>query len=163
MDVNEAGVTALAEEYQAVTPYVCNLADPAEVNALAQTVRSDLGPVDGLIHLVGGWRGGDGIPGQQDQDWDVLHTSVLTTLRNTSRAFYQDLESSEKGRLANVSSVTASKPTACGAAYSAIKARVGGLVSGCGRRLPPKPIRQQSPTDRTNFRSRGLCCQRTGG
>ncbi|GGJ40549.1 SDR family NAD(P)-dependent oxidoreductase [Paenarthrobacter histidinolovorans] len=130
VDVNEAGVGALAKEYPEVTPYVCNLADPAEVTALAQTIRADIGPVDGLIHLVGGWRGGDGIPGQQDQDWDVLHTSVLTTLRNTSRAFYEDLESSDKGRLAIVSSVTASKPTAGGASYSAIKAASEAWVLG---------------------------------
>ncbi|WP_369746508.1 SDR family NAD(P)-dependent oxidoreductase [Paenarthrobacter sp. AMU7] len=130
VDVNEAGVRALAQEYQEVTPYVCNLADPAEVDTFARAVRADVGPVDGLIHLVGGWRGGDGITGQQDQDWDVLHTSVLTTLRNTSRAFYEDLESSDKGRLAIVSSVTAQKPTAGGAAYSAIKAASEAWVLG---------------------------------
>jgi NADP-dependent 3-hydroxy acid dehydrogenase YdfG len=130
VDLNEDGVQALAKEHKQVVPYVCNLADLSEVSSLRETVRADLGSIDGLIHLVGGWRGGDGIPGQQDQDWDVLHTSVLTTLRNTSRAFYEDLESSSKGRLAIISSVTASKPTAGGAAYSAIKAASEAWVLG---------------------------------
>lgn len=130
VDLNEDGVQALAEEHKNVIPYVCNLAELSEVTNLRDAVRADLGPIDGLIHLVGGWRGGDSIADQQDQDWDVLHTSVLTTLRNTSRAFYKDLESSSKGRLAIISSVTAAKPTAGGAAYSAIKAASEAWVLG---------------------------------
>ena len=77
--------------------------------------------MDGLIHLVGGWRGGAGVKGQTDEDWDFLHTSVLTTLRNTSRAFYDDLTASPVGRLADVSAQSASSPTADGAAGAPVK------------------------------------------
>lgn len=122
VDIVEDRVHELAAVYGNVTGYVCNLADKQTVEDLAKSVRSDLGPVDGLIHLVGGWRGGGGILGQRDEDWDFLHTSVLTTLRNTTRAFYDDLAASPAGRLVIVSAEAAASPTADGAAYAAIKA-----------------------------------------
>lgn len=130
VDLDPAGVESLAETHEEVVPYVCNLADLSAVGNLADSIRADLGPVDGLIHLVGGWRGGDGIRGQKDEDWEVLHTSVLTTLRNTSRTFYPDLEASPSGRMAIVSAVAASQPTASGAAYAAIKAASEAWVLG---------------------------------
>ncbi|MFC9333171.1 SDR family NAD(P)-dependent oxidoreductase [Arthrobacter sp. NPDC057009] len=121
VDILEDRVQELSGSYDNVTGYVCNLADLQAVEDLAASVRNDLGPVDGLIHLVGGWRGGTGIAGQTDEDWDFLHASVLTTLRNTSRAFYQDLAASPVGRLAIVSAQSASSPTADGPAYAAVK------------------------------------------
>ncbi|PTT58875.1 SDR family NAD(P)-dependent oxidoreductase [Arthrobacter sp. HMWF013] len=121
VDILEDRVQELAVAYNNVTGYVCNLADLQAVEDLATSVQADLGPVDGLIHLVGGWRGGTGIADQTDEDWDFLHTSVLTTLRNTSRAFYDDLAASPAGRLAVVSAQSASTPTAGGAAYAAVK------------------------------------------
>ena len=121
VDILEDRVQELAAAYDDVTGYACNLADLQAVKDLAASVRNDLGSVDGLIHLVGGWRGGTGIADQTDEDWDFLHTSVLTTLRNTSRAFYDDLAASPMGRLAIVSAEAASSPTAGGAAYAAVK------------------------------------------
>ncbi|WP_120338936.1 SDR family NAD(P)-dependent oxidoreductase [Cryobacterium soli] len=129
-----AGATVLAvgsneerlERVLAVAPdasvYVCDLADPAQVAALAASVHADHGPIDALVHLVGGWRGGGGLAGQSDQDWDFLHERVLTTLRNTTRAFNADLLASSAGRLAIVSSVSVDAPTPGGANYASAKA-----------------------------------------
>ncbi|MGP0223619.1 SDR family oxidoreductase [Paenarthrobacter sp. NCHU4564] len=130
VDLDAARLEVLAASHPGVATYTCNLANPESVAKLAASVHNDLGPVDGLIHLVGGWRGGDGITGQKDEDWDVLHTSIMTTLRNTSRTFYPDLEASPRGRLAIVSATTAAKPTASGAGYSAIKAASEAWVLG---------------------------------
>jgi NADP-dependent 3-hydroxy acid dehydrogenase YdfG len=130
VDLDAARLEELARNHDGVLPYTCNLANLESVEKLAAAVRSDLGPVDGLIHLVGGWRGGDGITGQKDDDWDVLHTSIMTTLRNTSRVFYPDLEASPRGRLAIVSATAAANPTAGGASYSAIKAASEAWVLG---------------------------------
>lgn len=121
VDIAESRVDELAATHDNVTGYACNLADKESVENLAESVRKDMGSVDGLIHLVGGWRGGGGIQGQLDEDWDFLHTSVLTTLRNTTRAFFEDLASSRSGRLVIVSAESAASPTADGAAYAAIK------------------------------------------
>lgn len=121
VDILEDRVQELAAAHENVTGYVCNLSDLQSVESLAKSVWTDMDSIDGLIHLVGGWRGGGGILGQTDEDWDFLNTSVLTTLRNTTRAFYDDLAVSPVGRLVIVSAEAASKPTADGASYAAIK------------------------------------------
>ena len=129
-----AGATVLAvgsnaerlERVLAVAPdasvYVCDLADPAQVAALAETVHAEHASVDGLMQLVGGWRGGGGLAGQTDADWDFLHERIVTTLRNTTRAFNADLLASAAGRLAIVSSVSVDAPTPGGANYASAKA-----------------------------------------
>lgn len=113
---------AAAAAGDGVVPLTCDLADPADVAAL----REDLGGrgvrLDGVIHLVGGWRGAKGIADQSDEDWDFLERNAVTTLRNVSRAFYDDLAASGTGRLAMVSSTTAAAPTAGAASYAAAKA-----------------------------------------
>ncbi|WP_345763443.1 SDR family NAD(P)-dependent oxidoreductase [Diaminobutyricibacter sp. McL0608] len=122
VDLDGEKVSALADSLPLVSGFVCNLADPVAVDALAVSVREELGPVRGLIHLVGGWRGADGIVQQTDADWDSLNTGIVTTLRNTSRSFYDDLEAAAGGRLAIVSARSVTAPTAGIANYVAVKA-----------------------------------------
>ena len=100
---------------------VCDLSKLAAVTELASSVSREFGAVDGLIHLVGGWRGAAGITAQSDDDWAAME-SGFTTLRNTSRAFFDSLVASEAGRLAIVSSTSVDRPTAGGASYTAAKA-----------------------------------------
>jgi 3-oxoacyl-[acyl-carrier protein] reductase len=85
-------------------------------------VRAEHSPIDGLIHLVGGWRGGGGLDGQTDEDEEFLHRRIVTTLRGATRAFNADLLASLAGRLAIVSSVAVDKPTPGGANYASAKA-----------------------------------------
>ena len=115
------GLDALVARVPAVDARVCDLSDAAAVADLARDVHASVGPIDGLIHLVGGWRGGGGLAGQSDADWDVL-ASGFATLRITSRQFYDDLLVSTAGRLAIVSSTAVERPLAGGANYAAAKA-----------------------------------------
>jgi NADP-dependent 3-hydroxy acid dehydrogenase YdfG len=100
---------------------VCDLSKLTAVTELASSVAREFGGVDGLIHLVGGWRGAAGITAQSDDDWAAME-SGFTTLRNASRAFFDSLVASEAGRLAIVSSNSVEQPTAGGASYTAAKA-----------------------------------------
>lgn len=109
--------------------YECDLTDFDAVTALAAAT----GPIDGLIHLVGGWRGGGGLVGQTDEDWDFLQSHVMTTLRNTTRAFNADLLASPAGRLAIVSSVSVDRPLAGGANYAAAKSAAETWVRAVGQ------------------------------
>ena len=112
--------------------YECDLGDFAAVTALAAQVSASHDSIDGLIHLVGGWRGGGGLAGQTDEDWAFLHSHVVTTLRNTTRAFNADLLASSAGRLAIVSSVSVDRPSPGGANYAAAKSAAETWVRAVG-------------------------------
>lgn len=112
---------ALAAAVPGVDTRACDLADRDAVAELAMRIHLKFGRVDGLVHLVGGWRGGGGIAGQSDEDWDFLERG-FRTLRNTSRVFYDDLVASPAGRLAIVSSTAVETPYSGGANYAAAKA-----------------------------------------
>lgn len=89
----------------------------ADMTALAD----GLGPVDAVVPLVGGWRGGGGLAGQSDEDFAAL-LPALEAVRATSRAFDAALRGSRAGRFAVVSSTAVARPLAGGANYAAVKA-----------------------------------------
>lgn len=99
----------------------CSLTNEAEVAALAERLAGDGEHVDGLVPLVGGWRGGGGLAGQTEEDYRALE-QAFTAVRVTSRAFDADLRASEAGRFAIVSSTAVARPLAGGANYAAVKA-----------------------------------------
>lgn len=96
--------------------HVVELTDEGAARALADAVRAEFGPADGVVHLVGGWRGGQG-----DADFVWLERRILTTLRHVTLAFHDDLASSEHGRLVTVGSASAERPTWSNAAYATVK------------------------------------------
>jgi 3-oxoacyl-[acyl-carrier protein] reductase len=104
--------------------FVVDLADASATAALASRVRAEVGTVDGLVHLVGGWRGG-----QADADFEWLERRILTTLRSATLAFRDDLTASSAGRLAIVGSSSAAKPTWSNAAYATVKSAADAWVS----------------------------------
>ncbi|WP_019062585.1 SDR family oxidoreductase [Streptomyces prunicolor] len=88
----------------------------------AEHIEKDFGRVDGLVHLVGGWRGSASFTDTDLADWDLLEKLLIRTVQHTSLAFYDGLERSDRGRYLLISAAGASKPTAGNAAYSASKA-----------------------------------------
>ncbi|MFF2495410.1 SDR family NAD(P)-dependent oxidoreductase [Agromyces sp. NPDC058064] len=111
----------LAAELPGVITEQADLTDQMQVWPLAMRVHGRVGDVDGIIHLVGGWRGGGGIPGQTEEDYRVLERS-FSALRHISRALWDDLVASPAGRIAIVSSTAVERPLAGGANYAAVKA-----------------------------------------
>lgn len=103
-------------ETPAVSRYECDLSSPSGVDRLASRIHSEHGPVDGVVHLVGGWRAG-----RADDDWAWLESRVVETFRNTSRTFFEDLASSSAGRLVMISSTVVQSPTWSNANYAAAK------------------------------------------
>ena len=104
--------------------YVCDLSDEGAVEEFVRAVHHDVGSVDGLVHLVGGWRSG-----HADRDWAWLENRIMTTLRHSSAALRNDLSASEAGRLAIVSSTAVDKPTWGNANYATLKAAAETWVS----------------------------------
>ncbi|MEW1645332.1 SDR family oxidoreductase [Streptomyces sp. NPDC091219] len=99
-----------------------DLLDPQATREWAEHIEKDFGRVDGLVHLVGGWRGSASFGDTDLADWDLLEKLLIRTVQHTSLAFYDGLERSDRGRYLLISAAGASKPTAGNAAYSASKA-----------------------------------------
>ncbi len=99
-----------------------DLLDPQATRDWAEHIEKDFGRVDGLVHLVGGWRGSASFAETDLADWDLLEKLLIRTVQHTSLAFYDGLERSDRGRYLLISAAAASKPTAGNAAYSASKA-----------------------------------------
>jgi 3-oxoacyl-[acyl-carrier protein] reductase len=133
------GLEALRDTVPGVTTHRCDLADRQAVDGLRTSLQAGSGPIDGLIHLVGGWRGGGGLAGQSDEDWEFFDRG-FRTLRNTTRAFADDLAASPAGRLAIVSSTSVDRPTPGGANYAAAKAAsetwVRAIAAGFAKSAP---------------------------
>lgn len=115
-----AAVDLRVPEVEGATGYAVDATDHAAVEALAEEIRGT-GPVTGLVHLIGGWRGGKGFTDNSDGDWDFLSAMLIDTLRHTTRAFHDDLVASQ-GRVVIVSAAAAGKPTAGNANYATAKA-----------------------------------------
>jgi NAD(P)-dependent dehydrogenase (short-subunit alcohol dehydrogenase family) len=80
------------------------------------------GQVDGVLHLVGGWRGGQPLHEASLADWQLLHDLLIRTVQHTSRAFHDALLDAQHGRFVLVSAKQAQAPSNANAAYAAAKA-----------------------------------------
>jgi NAD(P)-dependent dehydrogenase (short-subunit alcohol dehydrogenase family) len=88
----------------------------------ASALTERFGRVDGLAHLVGGWKGGDPIATTPLSDYEWLHDLLVHTVQHTTRAFYDQLAASDHGRFVLVSSSQAQHPNGTNASYAATKA-----------------------------------------
>jgi NAD(P)-dependent dehydrogenase (short-subunit alcohol dehydrogenase family) len=99
-----------------------DLLDSGSAREWARGIAERRGRVDGLVHLVGGWRGGKPIEESPLEDWDFLHGLLIRTVQNATQAFAPHLLESGRGRFVIVSSAQAQTPTHKNAAYAAAKA-----------------------------------------
>ena len=101
---------------------IVNLLDIDATRAWAAGAEKQFGHIDGLVHLVGGWRGSATFPETDLADWGVLNDLLVRTVQHTSLAFHDALLRSNCGRYVLISQSGATKPTAGNAAYAAAKA-----------------------------------------
>jgi NADP-dependent 3-hydroxy acid dehydrogenase YdfG len=118
----ESLVREIGEAGGQIDAYALDLLDGSTTKAWADSVTARFGHVDGVVHLVGGWRGGKGITEADLADWDWLSGLLVRTVQNTTRGFHDQLKASPIGRFVLVSAVEASRPTAKNASYAAAKA-----------------------------------------
>jgi 3-oxoacyl-[acyl-carrier protein] reductase len=111
-------------EVPAASRHAHDLTDLDEARRLAEDVRREHGRIDGLVHLVGGWRGGSA-----PDDWDRLEPQLLTSLRFATLAFHDDLSAAEAGRLVIIGSTSVAAPTWSNANYATLKAAAETWVS----------------------------------
>jgi NAD(P)-dependent dehydrogenase (short-subunit alcohol dehydrogenase family) len=99
-----------------------DLLDEAATRGWCAALLERFGRVDALLHLVGGWRGGQPLHEEPLADWDLLHDLLIRTVQHTTRAFHDALLASEHGRFVIVSAKQAQAPSNSNAAYAAAKA-----------------------------------------
>ncbi|WP_236238867.1 SDR family NAD(P)-dependent oxidoreductase [Streptomyces sp. CC228A] len=105
-----------------VTGDTVDLLDPAATREWADKTEQEFGRVDGVVHLVGGWRGSSDFASTDLADWALLEKLLIRTVQHTSLAFHEALKRSDRGRYVLVSQSGAAKPTEGNAAYAASKA-----------------------------------------
>ncbi|MFC7307944.1 SDR family NAD(P)-dependent oxidoreductase [Streptomyces monticola] len=88
----------------------------------ATRTEKEFGRLDGVVHLVGGWRGSASFAETDLADWELLEKLLIRTVQHTTLAFQDALQRSDRGRYVLISAAGASKPTAGNAAYAASKA-----------------------------------------
>ena len=108
-------------------------ADAADAGAAA--VRERLGPVSGLLQLVGGYAGGRPFVENDDIELQNLLALNLWTTVHAVRAFLPDIMAAEHGRIVTVSTFVASAPTPKHAAYAASKAAMEAVTISVARDL----------------------------
>lgn len=99
-----------------------DLLDEDAVRGWCAALVERFGRVDGLVHLVGGWRGGEPLHEAPLADWELLHDLLIRTVQHTTRAFHDQLAASAHGRFVLVSAKQAQAPSNTNAAYAAAKA-----------------------------------------
>ncbi|HEX5080039.1 MAG TPA: SDR family oxidoreductase, partial [Geminicoccaceae bacterium] len=99
-----------------------DLLDEEAARGWCAALLERFGRVDALLHLVGGWRGGEPLASAPLADWDLLHDLLIRTVQHTTRAFHEALLASGRGRFVLVSSKQAQEPTDSNAAYASAKA-----------------------------------------
>jgi len=119
----------LGSHRDSFTGTVVDLLDEAATEEFAARVRAGggsgggtFGRVDGVVHLVGGYRGGSRFADNTTADWLFLHGLLIRTVQNVSLAFHDALLAARAGRFVLVSATAASSPTAGSAGYAAAKA-----------------------------------------
>lgn len=112
-----------------------DLTQPAEA---ARALASVGGPVHALIHLMGGFAGGQPVAETSDVTWRKMMAMNLDAAFYTARAAVPALVRQPGGRIVMVGSRTAVAPAAGLAAYNVSKAGVVALVKTLALELAPQ-------------------------
>jgi NAD(P)-dependent dehydrogenase (short-subunit alcohol dehydrogenase family) len=86
------------------------------------------GPLDALVHLVGGFSGGSPLTETSDQTWDGMINVNLRTAFYAMRAVLRPMTAAGRGRIVAVGARMAVEPSPNFAAYAVSKAALVALV-----------------------------------
>jgi NAD(P)-dependent dehydrogenase (short-subunit alcohol dehydrogenase family) len=86
------------------------------------------GPLDALVHLVGGFSGGSPLTETSDQTWDGMMNLNLRTAFCAMRAALRPMSAAGRGRIVAIGSRVAVEPSPNFAAYAVSKAALVSLV-----------------------------------
>ena len=111
-----------------------DLLDEEATRGWCAALLERFGRVDGLLHLVGGWRGGQPLHEAPLADWELLHDLLIRTVQHTTRAFHDALIAIRR------TAASSSSPP------SRRRRRPTRMPPTPPRRRPPRPGPWPSPT-----------------
>jgi NAD(P)-dependent dehydrogenase (short-subunit alcohol dehydrogenase family) len=128
----EAGVkiVAIDRAWKQTMPYPTVNADLTTADGAAAMIEqaSAHGPIDGLVHLVGGFAGGKSIAESDDGAWDLMMNVNVRIALNCIRAALKPMIAAKHGRIVAIGSRAAVEPLPNFAAYAVSKAALVALV-----------------------------------
>ena len=88
----------------------------------------DHGPIDALVHLVGGFAGGSPVAETTDQTWDSMMNVNLRAAFCCIRAALKPMQAANRGRIVAIGTRMAVEPSPNFAAYAVSKAALVALI-----------------------------------
>jgi NAD(P)-dependent dehydrogenase (short-subunit alcohol dehydrogenase family) len=125
-----ATVIGVARTWKDPMPYLTVAADVSTAEGCEDMVRQALvqGPLDALVHLVGGFSGGTPVAATSDAVWDAMMNLNLRTAFCAMRAALKPMIAAGRGRIVTVGSRAAVEASPNYAAYAVSKAALVALV-----------------------------------
>jgi NAD(P)-dependent dehydrogenase (short-subunit alcohol dehydrogenase family) len=127
----EAGLTVIAvdrsKQQQSYPTIAADLTTAEGATAMIEQALAH-GPIDGLVHLVGGFSGGKPIAETDDKTFDLMMNVNLRIAFNTIRATLKPMIAARAGRIVAIGSRAAVEPLPNFAAYGISKAALVALI-----------------------------------
>jgi NAD(P)-dependent dehydrogenase (short-subunit alcohol dehydrogenase family) len=105
-----------------------DLTDAATASQLIESTAQRFQRIDVLIHVMGGFAGGQPIPETHDATWDLMMNLNVRSAFHLFRALLPHMRKAGRGRIVAIASRAALEPAPNISAYSASKAALVSLV-----------------------------------
>ena len=120
---------------------VVNLAVAADVAAAVAAIEADLGGIDALCNVAGGFDMGRRVADADDTQWHAMFEMNVTTVRNLLKAVVPGMQARRRGSIVNVGALSALSGKPMMSAYTASKAVVMNLTSALAGEVGADGIR----------------------
>jgi 3-oxoacyl-[acyl-carrier protein] reductase len=118
---------------------VLNVRDPAQMDAVLESIQKELGDIAILVNNAGITRDNLALR-MKDADWDEVMETNLRAIFRLSRAVMRGMMKARWGRIINITSVVGAAGNAGQANYAAAKAGVVGMTKSLARELGSRNI-----------------------
>ena len=125
-----AKVIGVALDWKQSAPFITISADVTTEAGCDSMVKQALehGPIDALVHLVGGFAGGSPVAETTDQTWDSMMNVNLRAAFCCIRAALKPMQAVGRGRIVAIGTRMAVEPSPNFAAYAVSKAALVALI-----------------------------------
>ncbi len=121
------------------TPFTLHQADLIDPEG-ARRVVAEIGQIDVLANIAGGFTMGDTVDSTSDETWDFMYDLNARTVFNMVRAIVPQMVARQRGKIVNIGALNALSGVGHMAAYSASKSVVIRLTESLAEELKNKNI-----------------------